>query len=87
MLGYHLEGPFLSPSKPGCHPPDNVRAAEKGWKSFLEVYGKEALRPEAEVRARDRVVKVITLAPEVQGTLAGIEGLKKAGFVVSVGHS
>ena len=93
ILGYHLEGPFISTQKPGCHPQDNLTEAQDGWDAFLDMYGGENLTP-VKTAARGRstqagseMVKLITVAPELQGVMGSIRRLKDAGFVVSIGHS
>jgi N-acetylglucosamine-6-phosphate deacetylase len=71
ILGMHLEGPFISPKYLGAHPPMN-------------------LLPKGE--ALDRVlalesVKLVTLAPELEGALEAIRRLRRRGVAVSLGHS
>jgi N-acetylglucosamine-6-phosphate deacetylase len=71
ILGMHLEGPFISPARRGVHPPMN-------------------LLPQGE--ALDRVsrlktLKLITLAPELEGALHAIRALTARGVVVSIGHT
>lgn len=71
-LGWHVEGPFLSPKRSGAHapaalrPPD--RAAVGGW------------TPASGVR-------IVTLAPELPGALDVVRALVAQGVVVSAGHS
>ncbi len=71
-LGLHLEGPFLSPHKPGAHPPQHLRAptlaAVADW-------------------SPDSGVRLVTLAPELAGADAVIAALVERGVVVSAGHS
>lgn len=88
-LGYHLEGPFLSPHKPGCHPQPNLTSAPAGWSDFERVYGADALGASDDVEDFDEeeCVKVITLAPELAGVGRAIPELARRGWVVSVGHS
>ncbi|MDR2984486.1 MAG: amidohydrolase family protein, partial [Nocardiopsaceae bacterium] len=74
VLGVHLEGPFISPSRRGAHNP--------AW----------IIRPDREtigalLAAGSGLVRVVTLAPEIEGALAAIEQLTAAGVIVSVGHS
>jgi len=79
-----LEGPLLSPAKPGCHPMENLQSAgAKKGERLTEIYGKHFLGP----RASDSIVRLITLAPELKGMMRATEVLSKAGFVVSIGHS
>ncbi len=71
ILGMHLEGPFISPARRGIHPPMN-------------------LLPQGD--ALDRVgrlktLKLITLAPELDGALHAIRALTARGVVVSIGHT
>lgn len=78
-LGYHLEGPFLNPKKPGCHPLDAIMTAPKGVDTFVEVYGGEE---------NVRNAAIITVAAEMDGVMSAIEPLtKEMGVRVSLGHS
>uniref|UniRef100_A0A060TDA6 N-acetylglucosamine-6-phosphate deacetylase n=1 Tax=Blastobotrys adeninivorans TaxID=409370 RepID=A0A060TDA6_BLAAD len=76
-LGVHLEGPFLSPQKPGCHPPDAIMCAPDGIETFKDVYGEENLKD----------ATIITLAAEQDGVMDTIPDLAKMGITVSLGHS
>jgi N-acetylglucosamine-6-phosphate deacetylase len=71
-LGLHLEGPALSPSFAGAHPPSRLveptPAVVDGW---LGLDG----------------VKLVTLAPELPGALEAIRRLRSAGVAVAVGHT
>ncbi|HET6317202.1 MAG TPA: N-acetylglucosamine-6-phosphate deacetylase [Chloroflexota bacterium] len=71
-LGAHMEGPFLDPKHRGVHDPSLLRAA-----STEEIdRWLQASRP-----------AVVTLAPELPGSLQAIARLMHAGVVVSLGHS
>jgi len=72
VLGWHLEGPFLSPLRHGAHDPAALRAPDPGA---------------AEGWSPDRGIRVVTLAPELPGALEIVESLVAAGVVVSAGHS
>lgn len=76
-LGYHLEGPFLSPKKPGIHPKDAFATAPKGIDSFKQIYGEENLDH----------ARMITVAVEQDGVLETVPDLVKLGITVSLGHS
>lgn len=71
-LGWHVEGPFLSPSRAGAHDPAALRSpsveAVAGWS------------PESGIR-------MVTLAPELPGALDVVRSLVANGVVVSAGHS
>jgi N-acetylglucosamine-6-phosphate deacetylase len=72
ILGVHLEGPYLSPLRPGAHNPALLRAIDVD-----EV-----------ARWADRaIVRIVTLAPELPGALDAVRVLRGNGIVVSVGHS
>ena len=72
ILGIHLEGPFLSPGKPGVHDPAAIRRPER---SDLELL--------TSVRGG---VTLVTLAPE-EAPAGFIAALARAGVRVSLGHS
>ena len=76
VLGVHLEGPFISPQKPGCHPPHCVRAPDGGPNELRRTYGEHIAH-----------VKLVTLAPELPRATALIKQLVGSGIVVSAGHS
>jgi len=72
VLGIHLEGPFLSPEKPGVHDRQMLR--------------KPTAKDLKELTAPRRGVTLVTLAPE-QVPRDFIRELAAAGVRVSLGHS
>ncbi|MBV6627589.1 MAG: N-acetylglucosamine-6-phosphate deacetylase [Rivularia sp. (in: Bacteria)] len=74
VLGVHLEGPFLNPEKRGAHPKEYLLPL-----SLNEV--KRVLGDFTEV------VKIITLAPELDSYNEVIPYLRQQGIIVSLGHS
>lgn len=72
VLGAHLEGPFLSPERPGMHPLEHLRAADVKVLDRLLDAGN---------------VTEMTLAPELPGADALILRLRERGIVVSAGHT
>lgn len=71
-LGLHFEGPFLSPQRPGAHAVAHLR------------------RPSLDAVAgwsRAAGVTLVTLAPELPGTLEVIRALAERDVIVSLGHS
>jgi N-acetylglucosamine-6-phosphate deacetylase len=73
-LGIHLEGPFLSHAKRGVHPPEHLLAPT------LAVFDRlwQAARGH---------VRMMTIAPELDGALEVITEAKRRGVLVSLGHS
>ena len=74
ILGIHFEGPFISPARRGVHP------------------AKWILPPSPELlaqllRAARGTAQILTLAPELPGALDLISAARKAGLIVSVGHT
>ena len=76
IAGYHLEGPFLStlPGFSGCHPVQEMGAVNP--KLFLGLQD-----------AAGGNIRLLTLAPEVDGALAFIEKLVSDGIIVALGHT
>lgn len=72
ILGVHLEGPYLSPARKGAHPQEYIRPIDV-----------------EEIRkwAGDPVVKIVTLAVELDGALDAVRALREMGIVASAGHS
>jgi N-acetylglucosamine-6-phosphate deacetylase len=73
-VGIHLEGPFISHARPGVHPVDNLLPPT------LEVF-------ERFWQAARGHIKVLTLAPELEGARAVIAEATRRGVCVSLGHS
>jgi N-acetylglucosamine-6-phosphate deacetylase len=71
-LGWHFEGPMLSPRRPGAHEVRHLRRPDprvyEGW-------------------SRERGVAMVTLAPELPGALAAVAALAARGVVVAAGHT
>jgi N-acetylglucosamine-6-phosphate deacetylase len=72
LIGAHLEGPFISPSRPGAHDPRAIRPPDEGALGALLGGG---------------VVTQVTLAPELPGALELIDALVGRGITVSCGHT
>ncbi|XP_076179158.1 N-acetylglucosamine-6-phosphate deacetylase isoform X1 [Ptiloglossa arizonensis] len=75
VLGIHLEGPFISPSKKGAHPENYIKQFEKGFESVIDMYGSL------------ENVCLVTLAPELPNAQSVITELCKRNIKVSLGHS
>lgn len=74
--GCHLEGPYISPIQGprGAHPLDQVRPAD--WDEFSRLQEISGNR-----------IRLITLAPEVDGAIPFIKKAVASGVVVSIGHT
>lgn len=72
VLGIHLEGPFLSPERPGVHDPRRLRRPDDDDLAIIT--------------AKRRGVTLVTLAPE-QVPNGFIAALAAAGVRVALGHS
>lgn len=71
-LGVHLEGPFLSPLRPGAHNPAWLRAPDVALAATM---------------CETAPIAVMTLAPELDGAADLIAYLRTRGIRVSAGHS
>lgn len=71
-LGWHVEGPFIAPSRAGAHDPASLRAPDArivtDW-------------------APGSGIRMVTLAPELPAALEVAAALVSHGVVVSAGHS
>jgi N-acetylglucosamine-6-phosphate deacetylase len=72
-LGFNLEGPFLAAARRGAHDEAHLLAP--------------AAAPRDQLEALIDDLRVITVAPELDGALELIDGLSRRGVAVSVGHS
>jgi N-acetylglucosamine-6-phosphate deacetylase len=73
-LGLHLEGPFLSHTRCGVHPPEYLLAPS--MKMFDRFW-----------QAARGNIQLMTIAPELEGALEVIAEAKRRGVCVSLGHS
>ncbi|KAJ3282514.1 putative N-acetylglucosamine-6-phosphate deacetylase [Rhizoclosmatium sp. JEL0117] len=90
ILGAHVEGPFLAPSKKGAHNVDYIRAPTNGFQDILECYGPTIDTPTSEAAKANGVIKILTLAPEREGALSAIQEIKSRwgdNLVISMGHT
>ena len=72
--GIHLEGPFISHSRRGVHPPENLLAPSAA--AFDRFW-----------QASRGHIRVLTIAPELPGALEVITQAAARGVCVSLGHS
>lgn len=74
IVGMHLEGPFLNPSRCGVQEKDSmVKPSTAFLKRLTEGY--------------EQLIKIITIAPEMPGALKVIEKCVEDGIKVNMGHS
>ena len=73
-LGAHFEGPFISPQRSGAHDPEFLRVPREAGRDVASW-------------SRDTGVRMVTLAPELDGALDLIREFAGRGVVVSAGHS
>ncbi|MBD1370944.1 N-acetylglucosamine-6-phosphate deacetylase [Hazenella sp. IB182357] len=73
-LGLHLEGPFLHPQKAGAQPVQWLTTPDL---SLIRKWQKMA----------QGAIKIVTLAPELEGGMTLIRMLTQMGIKVSIGHS
>jgi N-acetylglucosamine-6-phosphate deacetylase len=74
ILGVHLEGPFISPIRRGAHPESALVAPSI---PLLERF----------LSAAAGTVRILTLAPELPGSLDLIDKAVKENVVVALGHT
>lgn len=72
LLGAHLEGPYLSPARPGVQDPTALRPVDRGEATALLDTG---------------VVRLVTLAPEVPDADWLIDTCRRRGVTASAGHT
>ncbi len=74
ILGFDLEGPFLSQKQPGAHRKEYLRAPDielfKRWQTLAQNH-----------------IRLVTVAPELPNGLAFIQYLAEQNIVPSIGHS
>lgn len=71
-LGWHVEGPFISPARNGAHDPQMLRAPDPAVVSDW---------------SPGTGVRMVTLAPELPRAIEVVEALVANGVIVSAGHS
>ena len=74
VAGIHLEGPFIAAAHKGAQPLEYVAVPDP--KTFDEYNS-----------ASGNAIKIVTLAPEVEGATSLIEHLSAQGVVPSIGHT
>lgn len=74
IIGIHLEGPFLNKNMCGSLNPDNfLEPSEYRLRKLIEGF--------------ENIVRIITIAPELQGAANTIRKAADMGIIVSMGHS
>ena len=74
IIGFHLEGPFISPQKPGVMRPEDMAPAD--LHSFEQMY-----------EAAQGKIAIVTLAPELPGIDPIIDFCVQHHIVVQAGHT
>jgi N-acetylglucosamine-6-phosphate deacetylase len=74
ILGVHFEGPFISAARRGVHPPEWIAAPST---ALLDRF----------LTAARGSARILTLAPELPGAMDLIFAARRAGVVVSLGHT
>ncbi len=71
ILGVHLEGPYINAGKLGAQPP----------------YAREASLAEVQRFGQQAPMRLITMAPEIDGHMELVRALADAGIRVQIGHT
>lgn len=74
ILGIHMEGPFINPEKGGAQSKENICQPDLTLAKDLLESGRE-------------LIKIVTLAPEMEGIHDIIALLKSKNIIVSAGHT
>jgi N-acetylglucosamine-6-phosphate deacetylase len=74
LAGIHLEGPWLSPAHRGAHAEDLLRLPDAAGVDRLMSAGAGAVR-------------MVTIAPELQGGLPAVSRIVRHGAVAAIGHT
>jgi N-acetylglucosamine-6-phosphate deacetylase len=74
LAGIHLEGPFLSAARCGAHDPAVLRPPDAASLDSLLAAGRGAIR-------------MVTIAPELDGAVPAVKRLVDAGVLAAVGHT
>lgn len=74
VLGAHMEAPFLNPAKAGAQLAECLTLPD--WEAFLTMTGGDV-----------SAVRMLTLAPELDGAETFIRRAVEAGMTISLGHS
>ncbi|HET9141206.1 N-acetylglucosamine-6-phosphate deacetylase, partial [Actinophytocola sp.] len=74
LTGIHLEGPFLSTARCGAHDPAILRPPDEDAVNTLLAAGRGAVR-------------MVTIAPELDGALPAVKQLVGAGVLAAIGHT
>ncbi len=76
IVGIHMEGPYLSDEdgSRGAHPREYIRNPD--WDEFQRLQD-----------AAGGLIRMVTLAPEREGSVPFIEKVVKAGVIVAIGHT
>ncbi|HEY3748984.1 MAG TPA: N-acetylglucosamine-6-phosphate deacetylase [Pseudonocardiaceae bacterium] len=74
FAGIHLEGPFISAARCGAHDPAFLRAPDRSSVDALLAAGQGTIR-------------MVTLAPELDGAIDAVRRFTDAGVIVAVGHT
>lgn len=74
VLGLHMEGPYLNPARRGAQNPAHIRPPNID--EIVEVQGETG-----------GALRMVTLAPEVEGAGAAAASLRSSGVVPAVGHT
>ncbi|RHW38914.1 N-acetylglucosamine-6-phosphate deacetylase [Neobacillus notoginsengisoli] len=74
VVGVHLEGPFINTKRKGAQPEEYILDPD------IELFSKWQ-------ESADGLIKLVTMAPELENGLEFVEYLDKNGVVASIGHT
>ncbi len=74
LCGIHLEGPFISPKRKGAQSPEWIQPPSiRKFQDYLQ--------------ASRQAIRIVTMAPELEGGLEAVSFLADQGITVSAGHT